>query len=112
MEVPARIRCGAGIADPFALFVYVKWKARSKFEGDGDEVRHCLHVCLGHLPSRMMAGVAGVRRLRLYEVRQVARRERRRDRRDGEHEQAKRKKTCCARAMCGSNHDTTSDNKN
>src|SRR5512133_2255112 len=109
MEMPPRIRCRARIADPFALFVYVKWRARSKFERDRDEVRRCLHVRLGHLPSRMVAGVC---RLRLREVRQVARRERRRDRRHGEHDKAKRKETCYARAMCGSNHGTTSDNKN
>ena len=62
------------------LFVDVKWKARSQLERDRDEVRRCLHVGLGHLPSRMMAGV---RRLRLCEVRQVPRRERRRHRRNG-----------------------------
>jgi hypothetical protein len=107
--MPTRIRCRAWMADPFALFVYLKWKARSKFERNRDEVRRCLHVRLGHLPSRM---VAGVRRLRLREVRQVARRERRRDRRHGEHDKAKRKETCYARAMCGSHHGTTSDNKN
>ena len=83
------------------LFVYLKRKVRIKLERDGDEVRRCFHVRLGHLPSRVMAGVG---RLRLREVRQVTRRERRRDRRDGEREKAERKTTCYAGAMCGSNH--------
>ena len=56
--------------------------------------------------------VAAVGRLRLREVRQIARRERRRDRRHGEHEEAKSKELGDAGAMCGSNHGTTSANKN
>ena len=83
------------------LFVDVKWKARNQLERDRDEVRRCLHVRLGHLPSRMMAGV---RRLRLYEVRQVTRRKRRRNRRNGEREKAKRKEASDAGAMCGAEH--------
>lgn len=109
MQIPTCMRCGSERVDRLPLFVYVKRKVRIKLERDGDEVRRCLHVRLGHLPSGVMPGVGW---LRLREVRQVTCREWRRDRRNGEREKAKDKKTCDTGAMCGSNHGTTRDNKN
>jgi hypothetical protein len=57
MQMPTRMRRRAEMHDRLPLFVYVKWKGRSKFERDRDEVRRCLHMRLGHLPPRVMAGV-------------------------------------------------------
>jgi hypothetical protein len=84
MQMPTRMRCRAEMDDRLPLFVYVQWKGRSELERDRDELRRCLHVRLGHLPSRVMAGVD---RLRLREVRQVARREGRSDRRHCEQDE-------------------------
>jgi hypothetical protein len=91
------------------VFVHIKQGAGSQVEGDRDQLRRRLQVHFSHLAPGMVAGVCG---LRLCEVRQLARRERRRDWRHGEREKAKRKETGYAGATCGSNHETTSDNKN
>jgi hypothetical protein len=69
----------------------------------------CLDVRFCELLPGMMTGVCG---LRLCKVHQVARREGRRDGRHDEREKAKRKETGDAGAMYGSNHGTTSGNKN
>jgi hypothetical protein len=100
--MPARMRCRAEMDDRLPLFFYVKWKARSQLERDRDEVRRCLHVRLGHLPSGVMVGVG---RLRLREVRQVARRERRSDRRHCEQDETQSQCPGKTGAMGGANHD-------
>jgi hypothetical protein len=100
--MPTRMRCRAEMGDRLPLFVYVQWKGRSELERDRDEVRRCLHVRLGHLPSRVMAGVG---RLRLREVRQVARREGRSDRRHSEQDETQGQRPGKTGAMGCANHD-------
>jgi hypothetical protein len=100
--MPARMRCRAELDDRLPLFVCVKGKARSELERDRDEVRRRLHVRLGHLSSRVMAGVG---RLRLREVCQVARREGCSDRRHGEQDETQGQCSRKTGAMGGANHD-------